>query len=336
MFWNRFVKLYFHLPTFIRLLFTVFFLMTVFGYLIHIIEPKHFPTFFDGVWWAFVTGSTVGYGDYVPLSTVGRTIGILLILAGGGLVTFYMATLSAGTIKHEQDLTKGRVSYKGANHLVVIGWNERTKQLMKMIKKADQQMDVVLIDHSLSSLSYQKNNIHFIHGDPTSDQILQKANIKHAKYVAITADPEKIEDEADQQTILNIIAAKGNNPDAHVIAEILTEAQKKNAKRAGANGIIRSNRFMSSLFYQEIFRTTPIQASNIIAQTLEEQQFYAIEIPHELVGNDFNDVIQHYIQEEKILTGIIRNEELFIHPPFHKKLQKEDHLLFLDPITKHM
>lgn len=38
---------------------------------------------FDGLWWAVTTVTTVGYGDYVPVTAVGRLIGMLLQIIGG-------------------------------------------------------------------------------------------------------------------------------------------------------------------------------------------------------------------------------------------------------------
>lgn len=36
-------------------------------------------SFFDGVWWSIVTGFTTGYGDVVPHTIAGRTVGTLLM-----------------------------------------------------------------------------------------------------------------------------------------------------------------------------------------------------------------------------------------------------------------
>ena len=37
------------------------------------------------MWWDYVTITTVGYGDYYPVTPLGRLIGILLMTAGVGL-----------------------------------------------------------------------------------------------------------------------------------------------------------------------------------------------------------------------------------------------------------
>ncbi|MGA8898406.1 cyclic nucleotide-gated ion channel [Bradyrhizobium sp.] len=45
-------------------------------------QPEKFGTIPDAMWWAIVTLGTVGYGDAVPITTVGRLIGGLTIFAG--------------------------------------------------------------------------------------------------------------------------------------------------------------------------------------------------------------------------------------------------------------
>ena len=49
----------------------------------------------DSVWWAFVTISTVGYGDYFPVTGTGRLVAVALMLGGVTLVGVITATLAS-------------------------------------------------------------------------------------------------------------------------------------------------------------------------------------------------------------------------------------------------
>lgn len=39
----------------------------------------------DAIWWAFVTISTVGYGDHYPVTVAGKVLAVLIILSGVGI-----------------------------------------------------------------------------------------------------------------------------------------------------------------------------------------------------------------------------------------------------------
>jgi voltage-gated potassium channel len=40
----------------------------------------------DALWWAIVTITTVGYGDYYPVTTLGREVGVVVMFAGVGII----------------------------------------------------------------------------------------------------------------------------------------------------------------------------------------------------------------------------------------------------------
>lgn len=49
--------------------------------------------FFDSVYWALVTMSTVGYGDITPHTTEGRVVTLVLIIAGLGVISFFTSII---------------------------------------------------------------------------------------------------------------------------------------------------------------------------------------------------------------------------------------------------
>ena len=73
-----------------------------FGYIFYLAEPQ-IKTFGDGIWWALVTITTVGYGDITPLTTLGRLVAGTLMFVGLGLIATVTAIVSAKFIANYVD-----------------------------------------------------------------------------------------------------------------------------------------------------------------------------------------------------------------------------------------
>jgi voltage-gated potassium channel len=54
-----------------------------------------FATYGDSLWWAIVTLTTVGYGDIVPKTTAGRCTGVLIMVAGVGILGVLAGSLAS-------------------------------------------------------------------------------------------------------------------------------------------------------------------------------------------------------------------------------------------------
>ncbi|MBT6066267.1 MAG: ion transporter [Proteobacteria bacterium] len=66
----------------------------------HEAQPEVFVSVFDGIWWATVTLTTVGYGDVVPITTGGKVftffvfiVGLSMIAVPSGLVASALSTV---------------------------------------------------------------------------------------------------------------------------------------------------------------------------------------------------------------------------------------------------
>ncbi len=64
--------------------------------LIFNVEPETFETFFDAVYWATISLTTMGYGDIYPISTVGRVVTMLSSLVGIAVVALPASIITAG------------------------------------------------------------------------------------------------------------------------------------------------------------------------------------------------------------------------------------------------
>jgi len=73
-----------------------------FGYIFYVTEPQ-VKTIEDGIWWALVTVTTVGYGDITPATTLGRFVAGTLMFFGLGLIATVTAIVSAKFVQNYVD-----------------------------------------------------------------------------------------------------------------------------------------------------------------------------------------------------------------------------------------
>lgn len=57
-------------------------------------EPQTFKTFWDALWYSLATVTTIGYGDIVPHTAIGRVIGGVLILSGISIFAVFVGLTS--------------------------------------------------------------------------------------------------------------------------------------------------------------------------------------------------------------------------------------------------
>jgi voltage-gated potassium channel len=62
-------------------------------------------TFPDALWWAFVTITTVGYGDFFPVTLTGRVVAVGLMVGGLALIGVVTATLASWIVERVADQT---------------------------------------------------------------------------------------------------------------------------------------------------------------------------------------------------------------------------------------
>ena len=110
---------------------------------IYLIESPHedaqITNLIDAFWWVSATVTTVGYGDVVPVTEIGRLMGIVLMFVGISIIGTFISALGAMLIgsrlkKHEtvEDSTKSMI-IKKINDIENLEKNE-VELLISMVK----------------------------------------------------------------------------------------------------------------------------------------------------------------------------------------------------------
>jgi voltage-gated potassium channel len=111
-------------------------LILVGGGCLSILEPQTVKGGYgDGIWWAIVTASTVGYGDISPSTTPGRLIAVVLMVVGIGL----MSTLAASITAHFVE------QHENAELEQICGRLERIEMLL-LERRSDQEQTISSVD----------------------------------------------------------------------------------------------------------------------------------------------------------------------------------------------
>ncbi|MCR5522786.1 MAG: ion transporter [Clostridia bacterium] len=64
--------------------------------LIFNVEPNSFDSFFDAIYWATVSLTTMGYGDIYPVTTIGRSVTMISSIFGIAIIALPSGIITAG------------------------------------------------------------------------------------------------------------------------------------------------------------------------------------------------------------------------------------------------
>ncbi len=73
------------------------------------VEPDTFDTFFDAVYWATVSLTTMGYGDIYPVTTAGRIVTMLSSFVGIAIVALPSGIITAGYMSEIDKPTQDKI-----------------------------------------------------------------------------------------------------------------------------------------------------------------------------------------------------------------------------------
>ncbi len=296
----------------------------VIGLLIYFLEAKvnnNFTSISDGIWWFFVTVSTVGYGDKVPTTAVGRVLAIIVMLFGVAILSVITATISSIFVTQKLREGKGLQDLKLSNHLLICGWNRHCDDILTTLeKRATEYATVVLInqlpEETIEEIlaRYDELDLRFVRGDFTKESILLRAAAKQARAAIILPDiSHPTNKQGDERTILATLTLKTLNPKINVVAHILEPENYSHLNKAKADEIVVSDAYTGHILAHHIL--TP-GLPRFWEQVFNEDAPVSLQqypIPKSLVGSTYQKLQEHCLRTNptSILLGLVEMNEPF-------------------------
>jgi voltage-gated potassium channel len=78
---------------------------------IYSVEPESFSNFFEAIYWATVSLTTVGYGDIYPVTTIGRIVTMISSVFGIAIIALPSGVITAGYLSevNQENATEEKI-----------------------------------------------------------------------------------------------------------------------------------------------------------------------------------------------------------------------------------
>lgn len=102
-------------------------------------EPNsEIKTLEDALWWCIATVTTVGYGDVVPVSDLGRFVAMVYMGFGIAMITILLSTITTRFYKKRFEAIKEKTDKEELNQFE----KELMQKLLDLEKKQNQCLDM--------------------------------------------------------------------------------------------------------------------------------------------------------------------------------------------------
>jgi len=267
--------------------FVSIFVYSTTGYMYFEVAAKPDLIWTDAAWWAVVTMTTVGYGDYFPESGAGRLlVGVPTMLLGVSILGYLLSLLATAIMESRLKEVQGMTQIRISDHILVC----RYKGLGPTLKLLDElssdsstrNAGVVLVDADLEEIpaELRSRGVQFVRGDPSRESVLEQANFREARVALIQAD---LADPAhtDEKNLAVALAIERLCPEVFTVVHCVDPERAVFFERAGCDSVVCPESLSSQLVVQELQDPGVHEVVAELTSNTEGKQFYIVDLPSE-------------------------------------------------------
>lgn len=293
--------------------------MALGGVILQWLEPGDISKDDNPYWWAIVTMTTVGYGDFSPETPAGRIFAVLIMFIGISLVSLLTASISSIFVAQKIREGKGLEKLNLTNHFILCGWNHNGQRVLDSIQHLSgfKKRDLVLINElneeevTMLKNRYRGIRIHFVSGDFTQEEILYRASIVDADTVIVIPNTSGSEVATyDEKTIFATLTIKSIDASIRVIAYLLDRENLTHIKRANVDEVVVGDDFSTHILASHVLDPGVPQIANQLMESNSKSRFKRVAIPSQFIGQSYDVLFDHFrTKDGSILIGVFAEDE---------------------------
>ena len=284
-------------------------------------------------WYMTVTLTTVGYGDYFPITTGGKIIGYFYVLCSLGVIGYLisMATNTIFTFMEEKKL--GHRGTDFSNHILIIGWNDFSRMVVEEIDITDKNMAIITDNKDDIDLIYTQfgtDNIFVLFSDYSNFEMLDKVNASKASVAFISL-------EDDSEALMYVLDFNKFYPKPSIVVSLQKPRLKETFHAAGVTYAVARNEIASKLVASYIFEPDVADMNLELISTSKSDTQHDIQEFLVTDSNPYKDkgYLDTFTELKKeynaILIGIHKADDkiTYTNPSEDMKIVKDDYLIIL-------
>jgi len=326
------------------LLFSVLSLMIfLFATVFYVFEKD--VSFGDGLWTAYITLTTIGYGDFSAKTLEGRTVTVLTSMIGIAGFGLFTGVILEKAIQRRTRKMKGEGQYTGRDHLVIVNvpTYEETRDIIRELDLSPDFQDLprVLVASSLpnddkeipDALASQVDG--YISGMPSLIETLDRANLQYAKGCLLLSSPANPGMDDTNTLTAGLIEKKW----PHVVTVMACGRNEtlSNLALFGIDGGVSAMNLQMGLLVQELEDPGVFEVYSQLSSNTGGNQIYISRTPveqwTEIEDLKFGQIKMAALQLDLPveIMGVKRKslEKLLLNPDNSLYLEKEDRLVYL-------
>ena len=191
---------------------------------------------FDCLYMAILTLTTVGYSEVIPLSDAGRAFIIVYLTVGLGTFTYsafqlgqWIASAQVRSLLERRRMEKAIA--KLDDHFIVCGMGRMGRTICNYFAERGRPFVVVDHDEEAAAACCEENGWLYVLGDATDDSTLVRAGIERARALTSVLS-------TDADNVYVVLSARMLNAKLQIVARASEEKAIEKIERAGATRVV--------------------------------------------------------------------------------------------------